>query len=157
MENNILLPNKFKKLGWYIAVPAIITGLIFSFNEYEISWLNIKVLAILNTDFNETYFFQFIDDNITNELIGILCLIAGLFIAFSKEKKEDEFIANLRLNSLLWAVLVNYTLLFFAFMFVYGFAFFNVMIYNMFTVLIIFIIRFNYMLYKNSKAVGDEK
>ena len=157
MENNLLLPNKFKKIGLYTAIPSILLGLLVSFNGYEISWLNVKVFALLNTDFNKIDFFRFIDDNITNELIGVLCLVSGLFIAFSKEKKEDEFISKLRLNSLLWAVLVNYGLLFLAFVFVYGFVFLNVMIYNMFTVLIIFIIRFNFILYKNSKPIGDEK
>jgi hypothetical protein len=78
-------------------------------------------------------------------------------VGFSKEKNEDEFIANLRLSSLLWAVLVNYGLLLLAFVFVYGFPFLNVMVYNMFTVLIIFIARFNYILHRNSNYKPDEK
>ena len=81
----------------------------------------------------------------------------AMFVGFSKEKREDEFIAKLRLSSLLWAVWVNYVLLLFAFLFVYGTSFLTVMIYNMFTVLIIFIVRFNYILYKNAKSVSDEK
>jgi len=78
-------------------------------------------------------------------------------VSFSKEKNEDEFIAEIRLSSLLWAVCVSYTLLLVAFLFVYGSPFFEVMIYNMFTVLIIFIVRFNYILYKNTRTVSDEK
>ena len=73
------------------------------------------------------------------------------------EKNEDEYIAGLRLSSLLWAVCVSYLLLLIAFVLVYGTPFLNVMVYNMFTVLIIFIIRFNYLLHKNSKIVPDEK
>ena len=68
-----------------------------------------------------------------------------------KEKKEDEYISKLRLSSLLWAVLINYTLLLLAFLFVYGEPFIPIIIYSMFTVLIIFIARFNYILYRNSK------
>ena len=78
-------------------------------------------------------------------------------MSFSKEKNEDEFITEIRLSSLLWAVCVSYTLLLVAFLFVYGSPFFEVMIYNMFTVLIIFIVRFNYILYKNTRTVSDEK
>ncbi len=157
MKATMLLPNRFKKLGWIILVPATIAGLILSVNEYEISWLNVKVFAILNNNFGESSSFSFIDDNITNELVGLLFIVGAVLVAFTKEKKEDEFIASLRLNSLLWAVFVNYALLFMAFLFVYGISFYSVMVYNMFTVLIIFIIRFNYILYKNSKIVSDEK
>lgn len=157
MKTTMLLPNKFKKLGWFILVPATIAGLILSVNDREISWLNVKVFAMFNSNFSESSSFRFIDDNITNELVGLLFIVGAILVAFTKEKKEDEFIAALRLKSLLWAVFVNYALLFMAFLFVYGFSFYSVMVYNMFTVLIIFIVRFNYVLYKNSKILSDEK
>jgi len=73
------------------------------------------------------------------------------------EKVEDEFIANLRLNSLLWAVLVNYVLLLFMFLFIYGLAFLNIMVYNMFTILFLFIGKFNIALYRNSKSGPNEE
>jgi hypothetical protein len=88
---------------------------------------------------------------------SVLFLGGAMLVAFSKEKTEDEFIVNIRLTSLLWALLVNNILLLIAFVFIYGTTFFSVMVYNMFTVLIIFILRFNYLLYKNSKTVIDEK
>ena len=78
-------------------------------------------------------------------------------VSFSKEKREDEFIANLRLSSLLWSVWVNYILLLIAFLFIWNFDFLSVMVYNMFTILIIFIIRFNYLLYRSSKSMSDDK
>jgi fatty acid desaturase len=80
-----------------------------------------------------------------------------VLVGFSKEKEEDEFIRELRLSSLLWAVLISYALLLLAFLTIYGFAFFSVMVYNMFTVLVIFIIRFHYLLYKNAKGLPNEK
>jgi hypothetical protein len=87
----------------------------------------------------------------------VLFIAGGLMIGFSKEKREDEFIVKLRLSSLLWAVWVNYALLFLAFVFIYGTAFLTILYYNTITVLIIFIIRFNYMLYRYSKTAIDEK
>jgi hypothetical protein len=80
-----------------------------------------------------------------------------MMVGFSKEKNEDEYIANLRLSSLMWAVWVNYALLLLSFIFVYGMGFLHVMIYNMFTVLIIFIGRFNLILFKNKMISADEK
>jgi hypothetical protein len=95
--------------------------------------------------------------NIIQTLIGVLFIIGGLLIMFSKEKIEDEYITKIRLTSLLWAVFINYILLILAFIFVYNLAFISVMICNMFTILIIFIIRFHFLLYKNSKNLVSEK
>ena len=89
--------------------------------------------------------------------VNVLFIIGAMLVSFSKEKNEDEYIAGLRLSSLLWAVFVSYVLLLAAFLLVYGSPFLDVMVYNMFTILIIFITRFNYLMYKNSKTATDEK
>ena len=158
MTPKLLLPSKYKTIRWIILIPAVIMGIIISLTGYEANWLNAKVFAIFNDEvFGKKEFFSFIHTDITNTIIGFLFILGGLLVSFSKEKNEDEYISKLRLSSLLWAVAVSYLLLLLAFVFVYGTAFLNVMIYNMFTVLIIFIIRFNYILYKNSKTVSDEK
>ena len=158
MKTKLLLPTRYKKIGWIILIPATIAGIILSFTGFESDWLQATVFAIFNDAiFGEKQFFSFIHTNITNTVIAIFFIAGAMMVSFSKEKNEDEFIEKLRLSSLLWAVCVSYLLLLFAFAFVYGAAFLNVMIYNMFTVLIIFIIRFNYILYKNSKSISDEK
>ncbi len=158
MSIKLLLPNKYKLLGWCLLIPATVLGLFLSFTDFENFPINTKVFAIFNEEiFGISQSFSFIETNITRTLVGVLFIIGAMFVGFSKEKREDEFIAKLRLSSLLWAVWVNYILLFLSFLFVYGTAFLTVMMYNMFTVLIIFIFRFNYILYKNSKAVSDDK
>lgn len=158
MTTKLLLPSKYKTIGWVILIPAAIMGIVISFTGYEANWFSAKVLSIFNDPiFGKKEYFSFVQTDITNTVVGILFILGGLLVSFSKEKNEDEYISRLRLSSLLWAVAVSYLLLLFAFAFVYGTAFLNVMIYNMFTVLIIFIIRFNYILYKNTKTVSDEK
>jgi hypothetical protein len=106
---------------------------------------------------NDAESFKVIYTNVTPTIVGILFLVGALLVSFSREEREDEFIAKLRQSSLLWAVLLNYVLLIICFAFVYGFSFLNVMIYNMFTVLVLFIIRFNYILYRSSKDMPNEK
>ena len=158
MSNKLLLPNKYKSIGWFILIPATILGIILIATGFEGLSINAPVFAVFNDSLiGQNASFGFINTNITSTVVGILFIVGAIFVAFSKEKREDEFIANLRLSSLLWAVFVNYILLIFSFAFIYGSAFLNVMIYNMFTVLIIFIARFNYILYKNSKSAADEK
>ncbi len=153
MSNKLLLPNKYKLIGWYLLIPATILGIFLKSVP-----INTKVFAIFSDEFfGEGKFFSFIETDITSTIVGVVFIIGAMLVGFSKEKREDEFIEKLRLSSLLWAVWVNYILLFLSLIFIYGTAFLTVMIYNMFTVLIIFIIRFNYILYKNSKVVSDEK
>ena len=158
MIDKLLLPTKYKRIGWFILIPATILGIILIFTDFEGVPLNAKVFAIVNTQIlGKSNFLTFIHTNVTNTIAGILFIAGALLVGFSKEKSEDEFIANLRLSSLLWAVLINYILLLFSFAFIYGTAFLNVMLYNMFTVLILFIARFNYVLYSSSKFMSDEK
>lgn len=158
MPTKLLLPNRYKKIGWFILVPATVLGLILAYNEFGAAWLWANVFSIANEGTEQHYkYFSFANTNITNTVIGSCFIIGAMLVSFSKEKNEDEFIAELRLSSLLWAVCVSYLLLFVAFLLVYGTPFLDVMIYNMFTVLIIFIVRFNYLMYKNSKTATDEK
>lgn len=157
MNKSLLLPNKYKTIGWCILIPSAIVGLFMMIGHFEFTF-KAPVFAIVSDElFAETHYFSFVKENITYTVVGMLFICGALLVGFSKEKTEDEFIANLRLSSLLWAVLLNYTLMLLAFMFVYGPAFLQVLTYNIFTVLAIFIIRFNYVLYKNAKSATDEK
>ena len=68
---------------------------------------------------------------------------------YTKEKIEDEFIFKLRNDSLVWAIILNYVVLLLTVIFIYEGNFFTVLVYNMFTPLIFFIIRFNFLKYKS--------
>ncbi|TMI78086.1 MAG: hypothetical protein E6H10_17830 [Bacteroidetes bacterium] len=155
---HLLLPNKFKKIGWFIFIPSTIFGIILCINDFRAAWIWVRVFAIANdgTDSNILYFGSRLS-NVTDTVVGVPFIIGALLVSFSKEKNEDEFIAEIRLSSLLWAVWVNYILLLVSFLLVYGSPFIEVMVYNMFTTLLIFIVRFNYLLYRNRKTVPDEK
>ncbi len=157
MSTPLLLPNKFKKIGWCIFIPAFIAGCILCITDYQAAWLQTKVFAIVNEElFGQSQFFRLIKTNITNTLVGAVFIIGSILVTFSKEKVEDEFISDLRLKSLQWSLLVNNLLLLFAFIFIYGTTFISIMVYNMFTMVLIFIIRFNYILYKNTKFSTNE-
>lgn len=159
MVLKILLPHRYKKIGWFILIPATILGVILMLTDFNGLSVKTTVFAMFTGEIFNTnpHPFSFIQTDVTNTFVAVLFITGALFVGFSKEKTEDEFIAGLRLSSLLWAVLVNYLLLVFSFVFIYGTAFLYVMLYNMFTVLILFIARFNYLLYRYSKQTPDEK
>ena len=158
MSSKLLLPNRYKNIGWFILIPSTIVGLILAYHQFGLDWFWGSVFSIANDGNDGNYeYFSSRYTNITNTIVGTCFIIGALLVSFSKEKNEDEYIAGIRLSSLLWAVWGSYILLLGAFLLVYGSPFLDVMIYNMFTVLIIFIVRFHFILYRNSKTVSDEK
>jgi hypothetical protein len=102
-------------------------------------------------------YFGIISNNVLNEILGVLVIISGLMVAFSKEKNEDEFISKIRLQSLVWATYWNYGILILAFLFVYDLSFLWVMIINMYTIIIFFIIKFNWSLVNLNKTLTYEE
>ena len=159
MNTNYLFPYKFKKVGWLVLIPSAILGLIILFSEYSPDFFNFRVPAIIIDDFlfAEKKLFGMIENNILDEILGVLVIISSILVAFSKEKIEDEFISKIRMESLVWAVYVNYGVLLLCMLFLYDFSFLWVMIFNMFTVLIFFIVRFNWQISKLKKSTNHEE
>ena len=155
MKVNYLFPNRYKKIGWIILIPSLIIGLVNLIMDYEPSFFDCIVPSIrigdLSRDNNR---FEMIKNNILNEIVGVFVIVGSLLVAFSKEKIEDEFIAKIRLESLVWAVYANYIILILAFLFVYDFSFLWIMIFNIFTMLLFFIIRYTWQISKLKKIAN---
>ncbi len=159
MKTKFLLPAKFKKYGWLILIPGVVLGILHMIFVFQPDFLDINVFAI---SFDESTrpnreLFGFIEDNILNEVLGLLIIIGGLIVSFSKELDEDEFISRIRLECLVWAILLNYGLLAIAFILFYESSFLSVMIYSMFTPLILFILRFNWLMWRSRKSIRNEE
>lgn len=166
MKSNYLLPFQCKKIGWIM----LILGLLFAIVMFALGWdpffdtsgfdfLEIKIPALVDLEpaAASADFFTITENNVIDELIGLLLILGAIFIALSKEKREDEFISKVRLDSLVWAVYVNYVILILSILFTYGIVFLWTLAINMFTILLFFIIRFNWVKYKSRKLLRDEK
>ena len=158
MKLNYLFPNKYKKIGWLIFIPSAIIGLTTLIFELEPNSLDFNIPAIfINKLFGDKHFIGIVNNNILNEILGVLIILSSLLVAFSKEESEDEYISKIRLESLVWAVYFNYAVLLISFLLIFDLAFLWVMIFNMFTILLFFIIRFNWQIYKLKKFVHYEE
>jgi hypothetical protein len=159
MKLNFLFPNKFKSIGWFTLIPSAIIGLSTLIYEYEPSFLDFNVPAIFVDELFSVNkkTFRMVTNNILNEILGVLIVISTFLVAFSKEKSEDEYISKIRFESLAWAVYFNYAILILTFLFIYDFAFLWVMVFNMFTVLLFFIVRFNWQISKLKKSASYEE
>lgn len=149
MKSKLLLPSRFKLVGFLLLIPSLVLGILYRFRDFYFEFLTFKFRKSSGTDKS-----IFTEDqiNLTDELALTGLIVGLLFIAFARHKQEDEFIHHIRLESWQWAVLISYGLLLLATWFVHGFAFIDVMMYNMLTILIIFIIRFYIVLARNKSA-----
>ena len=158
MKFKYLFPNKYKKIGWFVLIPSVIVGIIITLGVEPPSFLTINVPAIFIDElFGDKKLFGLVKTNIFDEVLSILIIVSSILVGFSKEKQEDEFIAKIRIESLVWATYVNYGILVLAIAFVFEIAFLQIMIFNMFTILLVFIVRFNWLVYKLNKAVDYEE
>ena len=151
MKTNYLISNKYKTLGWILLLGGLILGIFTYLNEYDSDLLTVPVLTVYHSDNLYTDgngFFKIIENSILDEIAALAIIIGGLIVGFSKEKIEDEFIYKLRKDSLVWAMLFNYTVLILAIVFVYNFSFFDVLVFNMFTPILFFVFRFTFLKYK---------
>ena len=140
MTSQRLLPHKFKPIGWIVAIPFFAFGVFIMLSgfEFEFSWLkmNWKEVGFLDSD------------NLTDEFVAVILMIGLVFIAFSREKIEDEFVAKMRLDAWLWAALGYCIIVIFGILLLYDEAFFYFMVINMYTPLILFILKFHLKLRK---------
>ncbi|MDG1277363.1 MAG: hypothetical protein P8O16_08790 [Algoriphagus sp.] len=151
MLTKILLPHRFQKIGWIMILPFSVLLFAVNYLTFELSWLSIS-----NSQPSADGLSGFFDPDKTNyslefALIGVF--LALFLIAFSKEKQEDEYIQKLRLDSLLVAFYANTFILILGTLLFYGFGYLEFMGYNMFTIQIIFIARFKWILYQQRKSI----
>lgn len=90
-------------------------------------------------------------------IVPIMLIIGLLLIAFSKEKIEDEMIVKIREQSLVWSVIVNFMILIFGILLIFGLPYLHFLSFQIFFVLILFIAKFNFELYRLKKATKDEE
>ncbi len=144
MKTSYLLPNNFKRVGWVLFSIGILGGVFMYATDIDTAdYLKMKVLSIYHDEiFREKSFFKIIENGVFDELVSFCLIIGGVFIGFTKEKIEDEFIYKLRKDSLVWALIVNYSILLIAILFVYDMSFLHILFFNMFTPLLFFVFRF---------------
>ena len=159
MKSRLLFSHKYKPLGWVLFLIGAVLGTILMLNDFDIPNWEIEVFPLIAEEgiFSKNAAFEWSTNNIADEIASVFMIVGGILVSFSKTKDEDEYISKIRMESLIWATYVNYIVLFIAILFVFDLTFFNVMICNMFTILLFFIARFQFMLYKFKKSVTDEE
>ena len=163
MNTKFLFPHRFKKAGWLLLVPGLLltiislVAMLFPEESWAIQHLNFlgdktffsewasvpnfyKVLPF-STDFG------FHGEDLTNEILMTSVVIGFLLVAFSKEKQEDEYIATVRAESLIWGFYVNIICFFIGIWLIYGGSFWTFLYWSMIIPPVVFLVRFHWFIY----------
>lgn len=154
---NYLLPQSFKIVGWILFIAGLVLGILW-YADVNIEFLDRRVFSLIDTPLiKETKYFKVVENNIIDELAGVFIIVGALFTCFAKLKDEDEYSSKIRLESLVWATHLNYILIVLSIIFVYDLEFFHVMVFNMVTILLFFMLRFHLLIRRTRKSISHEE
>jgi hypothetical protein len=143
MESRFLFPYWCRYLGWALVilhVPLTIMGRAHG------------MVNIMDNGPGSTGLF-------TGEHLFFICtslvMVTGLFlVAFAKEKIEDEQIWQIRLDSLRWAIYINYLILIISLVFIEDVG--HMLELNLYVPLIFFIVRFRWVIFRLNRSLSRE-
>lgn len=139
-----LLPYKFRILGWFLLFAGMVVASLYLFSGLRFT---MPVFAVFSYYIEAKYLAVF-QTNFADELT-LFMLLAGLFIiAFTKEKAEqgccdEEVMIGYQLkrgNALHKSLFYNSIFLIFSILFIYGQGFVAVLIINLFSTLILYLL-----------------
>ncbi len=145
----MLLPHIYRTIGCIMLLPfAALFVATFHFDyaipHFELSKeLAQKLFFIIN----KPSIIEDFPNGLTDELATVGIIVSLFMIAFSKTKNEDEYVQQVRLHSLQIGVYIHYFIFILLTLTVYGGGYLSVVLYNIITVLVIFIIVFHYNIY----------
>ena len=128
----LLFPHSFQRIGWVVFAISAAIGAYILFTDNTDSYL-LNNIAIIGT------------------------CIGAILATCSREKVEDEMTEQIRLSSLLVALYINYAILIVCSLLIYDLDFLQVMLYNMFTILLIFMVVFRWKIWRVKKATENEQ
>ena len=156
MKKNYLFPHQFRMIGLVLVIVAVALYVAekiwfpnFSFKLPALYYDG--AFEFMDDDPAPHGFFVMATTTILSIIIPILT-IGLIFIGFSKEKMEDEFVTHVREQSLVWATYITAALFILATLLVYGMPYIIVPYLVFFIFLILFIIKFQIELHLFTKG-----
>ncbi|ASU32347.1 hypothetical protein [Mucilaginibacter xinganensis] len=144
MKTRFLFPHWSRYAGWcliFLHIPVMVVMKIYAGNNFKGYNQGMDVPELFTPDH---LFF----------IATALLMAAGLFlVAFSKEKIEDEQISQLRLDSLQWAIYLNYLVLFTTLVLTNDKG--HILYLNLWIPLVFFIVRFRWMIFRLNRSIKE--
>lgn len=135
MKNPLLLPYRFKWIGLVLFIPFATLFIANLAGDFEFAFLQIK-------DPKPGKVITDSAANLTDEVALGGLILSLIFMSLAKEKREDEYVNNIRLQSFQLAVLINYALLMIIIFSSYGLGFLMLLYVNIPLLLVLFLVIF---------------
>jgi hypothetical protein len=137
MKRLALFPSYWKFIALLLLAGSIALSIANDKYNFEFSWLS----------YPKVHHNDIFNNNLTDE-VWLTGLVGSLLIlCFCKERIEDEYVQAIRLHAWQWAVVTNYLLFMIATWTVYGLQFLGIVMYNVLTPLVIYLLIFYTRLY----------
>lgn len=156
MGKTYMFAPVFRKIGYVLLSVALLffVACMIWKELLDISYPMFSLTPGVMENFDEPA--KFFNPRILNggwfEIFMTMMCVGCVFVAFSKEKVEDECITQIRMNSLIWSLLVNMVFVLISTLFVYGWSYLIVMAVYPFSTFFLFMIKYNISLYKFRKS-----
>jgi hypothetical protein len=168
MKKLKLLPRWMRLLGLFLVIPCIVLffldpEIVFAegsyFKEAESPWKTYVPSLLDQSSAGEGEFvlYSWVENDLSNEFLLTLMLVGTYCIAFAKIKDEDEFSYQLRMESMTKSTIINGVLLLIASWLFYDALYLYVLIWGLFSYLLIFSIVFALKIRSYRKALVNEE
>lgn len=155
MKRTYLFSPVFRKIGYGLMAASLLLFVVMFIigqnadPEWEIRAPVFSLTkGIYDWDTENAWYPHVMQDDISFELVMVMMCIGCVLVAFSKEKDEDECIAQIRINALMWALMTGMVLVVLSTMFIYGWTYLWCMALYPVSTFLLFIIIYNVSLYK---------
>ena len=157
MEKTYLFPSFCKKAGLGMFVPFAVAGVCMLGGWWNLEW-SLPVFALAADPLGASRgSFVTVRADVFPTLVIFGLVVSLLMICFSREKDEDEYVAQLRCRTLVVSVMASYVCLLVGNLFIYGLPFLTFLFVNLFTVLVVYALLFHYRLYRSRRSAGYEE
>lgn len=140
----------WKFVGVFLLFAAIVLAIVSLLTGLKIT---LPVFAIFSK-YIEAKYFAFFSTNFTDELV-LLLFIAGLMLIVFCGNKKDVDREIIRGRAMFRAVLYNSFVLIFSILFFYGQGFFAIMVFNLFSTLLIYLLVL-FLLQRNEQVKDND-
>ena len=148
---SFILPRGFLPFGFLFTCSGIILGIIRFYFGLKPDFLKRNVYAVYSY-YLESKTLQVINNQLMEEIAGLLLIIGLFLIAFTKEKYELPHTNSIRLHAFFISIYLNTIFLITAIIFTFGFAFVYMLIINMGLFILIYIIIFRVLVLRSRVA-----
>jgi hypothetical protein len=143
MKSKFLFPYWFRYLGWGLVIAHVPIAMIGRMHG---------MFDVLDSSSGSAGLFS--GEHLFFICTALLMTLGLFFVAFASEKIEDEQIWQVRLDSLRWAIYINYIILIASLAFVNDTG--HMLELNLWVPLIFFIIRFRWVIFRLNRSLSRE-